>query len=77
MNGVLYKDILRLLIEKYFHDETVYACQFVSKFCNSCITETRRYDAQCEKLAMNMQDKQKKYFEKKRNRYITWPSMKS
>ena len=67
----MHKDILRLLIEKYFHDETVYSCQFVSKFCNSCITETRRYDAQCEKLAMNMREKQKKYFEKKRNRYIT------
>jgi len=64
------KDILRLLIEEYFHDETIYSCQFVSKFVNSCIIESRRYSAQCEKIAVNMRKKQNEYFMKKRKQCI-------
>ena len=66
------KDILRHLIENYFHLTEIYQCQFVSKFTRSCITPQKLYDARCSKVAINMQKKQNKYLIKRRKENIEY-----
>jgi hypothetical protein len=60
------KDIMTLLISKYFDKESVYNCQFTSKWVKKCITPDNLYLARCFKIAKNMQEKQNKYISKRR-----------
>ena len=60
------KDILRHLIENYFHPTEVYQCQFVSKFTRSCITLQQLYKSRCNIITINMHKKQNEYFRKRR-----------
>ena len=68
----LSKDIMRHLIENYFHLTEIYQCQFVSKFVRSCITPQQLYKSQCNKVALNMQKKQNKYLIKRRKENIEY-----
>jgi hypothetical protein len=60
------KDIMTLLISQYFDKESVYNCQFTSKWVKKCISEENLYLARCAKIAKNMQEKQNKYIFKRR-----------
>ena len=68
----LSKDIMRHLIENYFHLTEIYQCQFVSKFTNKCITSQQLYKAQCYKVALNMQKRQNKYLVRRRKENIEY-----